>query len=394
MSSSASRRTQIPQEPPLEGPAHPVFLFDSNGMNPYGFAVAKALDDSGVSIRYARRNANVVRLLGVGFGPPQGAASARLTRIARAVRLSGSLMRMCFRIRTAPIAHFLWESPADALLALAARFVLRKRVVVTIHDPTRAGALARSVRWALVRSGDRVVMHSEALASVLLAEDSILRRNKLLVVPLPGFASLVRGRSVAEARRELGFGDRDELILFFGQLRADKGLSTLTTACRSLLYERPELSVVIAGVSTSSDVETDLRVGLGGSDARVRLLVGPTPVEEDTLLSLIEAADLVVLPLDRASQSSSSVLALSHGRALVTTAAGENAALARAGAAAIVPVGDPVALAATCARLLDSPMARSELSERGAVYARDVLDPAIHARALMTMYDGLATEGR
>jgi len=237
-------------------------------------------------------------------------------------------------------------------------------------------------------------MHSEALASVLLAEEPSLRRDRLLVVPLPGFASLARGRSRAEARQKLGFSDEAELILFFGQLRPDKGLSTLTNACTSLLSERPKLHVVVAGVSRSPNVEADLRAGLGGADARVHLLVGSTPVEEDVLLSLIEATDLVVLPLDHSSQSSSSVLALSHSRALVTTAAGENAALARAGAAAIVPPGDPAALAVACARLLDSPAARSELAERGAAYAREALDPAIYARALIHEYLELASHHR
>jgi glycosyltransferase involved in cell wall biosynthesis len=111
------------------------------------------------------------------------------------------------------------------------------------------------------------------------------------------------------------------------------------------------------------------------------------------LLSLIDATDLVVLPLDRASQSSSAVLALSHGRPLVTTAAGENAAFARAGVAVIIPPGDPAALAAACARLLDSPVARSELAERGAAYAREALDPAICAGAIIHEYNDVAQHG-
>lgn len=393
MSTPGTVGSERSPETALKALAQSVFLFDSDGMNPYGFVIAEALGGAGVLLRYLRRNADVARPLGVGFGPPRGGGGGRRTRLARAMWLSGSLTRTGLGIRTASIAHFLWESPADALLALVARHVFRKPVVVTIHDPTRSGLVARSARYLLVRSADRVVMHSEALAPVLLAEEHSLRRDRLLVVPLPGFASLVRGRSAAEARRELGFGDGAELILFFGQLRPDKGLSTLATACMSLLRERPALHVLVAGVSASPGVEADLRAGLGGADARVRLLVGSTPVEEGMLLSLIEAADLVVLPLDRSSQSSSSVLALSHGRALVTTAAGDNAALASAGAAAVVPAGDPTALAAACARLLDSPAARSELAERGAAYAREALDPAIYARALIHEYLELARDG-
>jgi glycosyltransferase involved in cell wall biosynthesis len=300
------------------------------------------------------------------------------------------LIRTGFGIPTASIAHFLWETPEDALLAFFARVVLRKRVVVTIHDPRRSGLMMRAARHLLVRIADRVVMHSEELASVLLAEQRSLRRDELLVVPLPSYAVLVSGRSSAEARRDLGFGEDAELALFFGQLRPDKGLSTLATACALLLRQRPAFHVAVVGMTTSSDVVADFLARLGGPDVRVRLLVGSAPVEEGVFLSLIEAADLVVLPLDRASQSSSSVLALSFGRALVTTAVGENAALARAGVAAIVPAGDAKALASACARLLDSPEELKELAERGAAYAREALDPAIYARALVQRYAELA----
>jgi len=359
-------------------------------MNPYGFVIAEALDAAGVLLRYVRRSSGVSRPLGAEFGPPQGGRGARSMR---AMWLLASLIRASFRMRAARIAHFLWESPADALLAVVARHVFRKRVVVTIHDPTRSGLVMRAARGQLVRCADLVVMHSEVLASALLAEERSLRRERLVVVPLPNFRSLAGRQSQADARRKLGFSDGTELILFFGQLRADKGLSTLTTACRRLLRERPELHVVVAGVSPTPSVEADLRAGFGGRDARVHLLVGSTPVEEGMLLLLIDATDLVVLPLDRASQSSSAVLALSHGRPLVTTAAGENAAFARAGAAVIIPPGDPSALAAACARLLDSPVARSELADRGAAYAREALDPAICAGAIIREYNDVAHHG-
>jgi glycosyltransferase involved in cell wall biosynthesis len=110
------------------------------------------------------------------------------------------------------------------------------------------------------------------------------------------------------------------------------------------------------------------------------------PLDEETLSDLVVAADLVALPFTRASQSSSAIFALSHRRAVVTTAVGAVAELGSAGAVATVGVGDSRELAEVCLRLIAVPRARRDLAERGFRYAARELAPARIARKTSALY--------
>lgn len=370
----------------------PVFLFDSNGLNPYGFVVADALVSGKVPLQFLRRE-GVDRPLGKCFGPKRRTSGA-IPSFARRGRLALSVLPAVTEMRTASVVHFLWEGRLDAVLALVARHVWRKPIVVTVHDPTRAGSLSRVVRSALVRSADRVVMHSEALAAVLLEEQRGLSPDRLIVVPLPNYGVLADGLSSETARRKVGLDASAEVLLFFGRLDADKGIKTFVAASRRLLRERPRLHVIIAGARPPAELDETLRGLARVGGARVHLHMEEAAVEEPQLLALLQAADLVALPLDRASQSSSSVLALSFGRPLVTTTAGENAALETADAAQIVRPSDPEDLAKACAKLLDSPAELRALGKRGKAFADAALSPAILRQAVMDAYSRLTLVNR
>jgi glycosyltransferase involved in cell wall biosynthesis len=385
---AAAQLAQIEGEPQLF--ARPVFLFDSNGLNPYGFVVADALSSGSIPLKFLRRE-GVNRPLGKAFGPKRGASGA-IVRMAHRTRLLVSVLPVVAEMRNASVAHFLWEGRLDAVLAVVARHVLRKPVVVTVHDPTRAGSLARLIRRVLVWTADCVVMHSEPLATVLLKEQRGMSPDQLIVVPLPSYGVLADGLSLETARRQAGLEASAEVLLFFGRLDPDKGINTFVAASKRLLRERPRLNVIVAGIHPPTEVDEALRdlVRLGGE--RVQIHVGAAHMEEPQLLSLVGAADLIALPLDRASQSSSSVLALSLGRPLVTTTVGENAALEAADAARIVLPRDPEGLADACTELLDSPAELLALGRRGKAFADAALSPVIMQHAVVEAYSRL-TDG-
>jgi glycosyltransferase involved in cell wall biosynthesis len=354
--------------------------------------VADALSSANVPLKFLRRE-GVDRSLGRCFGPKRGAYGA-IGRMTRRARVFVSVLPAVAEIRTASIAHFLWEGRPDAVLAVVARHLWRKPVVVTIHDPTRVGPSSRLVRRVLVWTAHRVVMHSEPLAAVLLREHRGLSPDRLIVVPLPNYGVLADGLSPETARRKAGLKASDEVLLFFGRLVPDKGIHTFIAASKRLLRERPRLNVIVAGAHPPAEIDEALRdlARLGG--ARVHLHVGEAYMEERQLLGLIGAADLIALPLDRASQSSSSVLALSLGRPLVTTTAGENAALEAADAARIVLPRDPEGLAVACAELFDSPAELRALGRRGKAFADAALSPVIMQHAVVEAYSRLTGQDR
>jgi glycosyltransferase involved in cell wall biosynthesis len=362
-----------------------ILLVDSDGLNPYGFVIAQALTAERLDVCFARRAAGVDRPLGDAFGPVRADRFGLVRRSGRMCRLALSLARLSLRQRHADVLHLLWESPFDAVLAVVARTVWGIPVVATIHDATRSSRSSRIARAVLVQLAARTVMHSDAQRALLMSLEPRLSAQRIILLPLPNFSAIVRPLDTAEGRRLLGLGPRSEIALFFGQIRPYKGPELLIQVFQQLLAERPDLHVVLAGRSDGHWLDEDLAQLQRRDGARVHLLVGTKPVDEGLLLSLIAAADLVVLPFRRLAQSASAVLALSIGAPLVTTAIGENHALRAADAARVVP-GDAQSLVSACSDLLDDPAERRALARRGRDYARTILSPDVYGRALLAAY--------
>jgi glycosyltransferase involved in cell wall biosynthesis len=135
-------------------------------------------------------------------------------------------------------------------------------------------------------------------------------------------------------------------LLLFGRLTAYKGLDTLLDAMPLVWARAPETRLMIAG-----EGDLDRHPALG--DARV--LVRNEHVPDADVPDLFGAATCVVLPYREASQSGVAAVAKRHGRALVVTDVGALRAVARDGAARIVPAGDPPALARAVLEVVCTP---------------------------------------
>jgi glycosyltransferase involved in cell wall biosynthesis len=360
-----------------------VLLIDTNGLNPYGRNLAFALRDAGVTLDFHRRRAPEISGYGRPFGPKR---NGRGGRWLRALLLGASLARISVCVPRSHLIHVLWETRADVLLASFAKLICRRRVVATIHDAARPGPRAQRTLRLLAALADRIIVHSPRIEHELVARVPSAAR-KIEVVPLLNYSAQVRGRDRADARSRLGLPNESGLILFFGHLRAGKGLETLLQAADEMLPTSPGVRLLIAG----SDPEREWADQLGALEGRypdqVILFVRRNLLSEQTLSDLVFAADVVALPFTRASQSSSAIFALSHRRPVVTTAVGAVEELGLVGAVALVNPGDPRELADACLRLLESPRERERLADQGFAYASTELSPERVARKTVALYD-------
>jgi glycosyltransferase involved in cell wall biosynthesis len=362
-----------------------VLLVDTDGLNPYGRCLALALSDAGERLDFHRRRAPQISGYGRPFGPTR---SGRGSRWLRAVLLGASLVRVSLRVPKSHLVHTLWETRADLLLASFAKLVCRRPLVVTIHDAARPGKRAeRTLMW-LARLADRLIVHSERIKSDLVARVPSAR-EKIEVVPLLNYTSQVCDGDREGARLRLGLSHDAPLVLFFGQLRAGKGLETLFRATDEILTAAQGAHLVIAGSDPASDWADKLAALKARYPEQVVLFVQQRPLPDQTLSDLVLAADVVALPFTRASQSSSAIFALSHRRPVVTTAVGAVEELGLAGAVALVSPGDAKQLADACIRLLAAPQERDDLANNGFVYASTELSPNRIAEKTRTLY-GLA----
>ncbi|HST38550.1 MAG TPA: glycosyltransferase family 4 protein [Conexibacter sp.] len=201
--------------------------------------------------------------------------------------------------------------PLGAAQALAVR-ALRTPLVWTPHNTFERGRHAHARANATIRRcAARIVVHSQYDRGMLPAAD----QAKTAVIAHGEYGGLARrGGPLADgaaARAWLGLPADATVALLFGQLRADKGVRDLLEAA----LELPELRVVLAGkdlgvLAEVADLRADPRL-------RERLLVreGFVPAEEAN--RLFAAADVAVLPYQRASASGVLLLAYGNARPVV-----------------------------------------------------------------------------
>jgi len=116
----------------------------------------------------------------------------------------------------------------------------------------------------------------------------------------------------AEARRRLGLGADEIVLVSFGQLRAYKGIPELLDAFASL--QVPGVRLVVAGRAVEPSLGE--RVARAAA-ADPRIVAHPTHVEDSDVQLYFEAADWIVLPYRDVLTSGSALLALSFGRPVI-----------------------------------------------------------------------------
>jgi glycosyltransferase involved in cell wall biosynthesis len=250
--------------------------------------------------------------------------------------------------RGVDVVHFEWLAVQPLDVALLRAF--RAPLVLTAHDvlPREPRPGQRAAQRRLYEHVDAVVVHSDHGRRRLLGEVGV-PPEKVTVIPhgvlRPG------GDGEGEALPpELG-GIEGPVVLFFGLLRPYKGLDILLDAWRGV--DGAELWVV--GMP-----RMDTRALRAAAPPRVRFVERFVP--DGQVAALFRRADLAVLPYREIDQSGVLFTALGAGTPLVLSAVGGFPEVAAAGAAELVPPGDPAALRATLRRLLADPPARERLA--------------------------------
>jgi glycosyltransferase involved in cell wall biosynthesis len=217
----------------------------------------------------------------------------------------------------------------------------RPPTVAVVHNPVDHDAHL----WQRV-AARRVLGGSQALfthARVLAAE--LERAYPSIPVGyhcLPAVEAPVElGRD--QARDELGLpGDR-RVALFLGLIRPYKGVDLLLEAAAAL-PEDSDWFIVIAG-EPWGDLGNLLETRVRSLDLERRVRLDLQWVPEGRVPTLLAAADLLVLPYLRGSQSAVAPMALARGIPVLSTAVGGVPEIVRDGInGVIIPPGDPGAI--------------------------------------------------
>jgi len=272
-----------------------------------------------------------------------------------------------YAAKTKPqIFHILWNyrlEYLDRTLLMLFYKLLGKRVVLTAHN-INAGKRDSNDSWLnrltlriQYRLTDHLFVHTSKMKAELVA-DFHVPEHKVSLIPFGINNALPdRGLTRAEAKEQLGIGDAENTILFFGNLGPYKGIDLLVTAFQQIAASNRRYRLIIAGKPRGgcekyvAEIEHAIN-GYGIKD-QVQLRVGF--VADDQLEAYFKAADLLVLPYRFISQSAVLLMAYSFGLPVVATDVGcfrEDVIEGRTGF--LCKPDDPVDLAAAIERYFAS----------------------------------------
>jgi glycosyltransferase involved in cell wall biosynthesis len=277
----------------------------------------------------------------------------RARRLVKLAEHVPDMLRYRHLARGADVVHFQWL----AVQHLDGRLLPARRtpggtprpLVLTAHDvlPREPRAGQRGAQRRLYERFDAVVVHTEHGRERLERELGVAP-ERVHVIPHGALTHLAQGPVAPPP-----FQTRRPVALFFGLLRAYKGIDVLLEAWHGI--DGAELWIV--GMP-----RMDIASLRASAPPSVRFL--PRFVSDPELRACFARADLVVLPYREIDQSGVLYTALAFGKPLLLSDAGGFAEVAATGAARTVPAGDVRALHEALAALLADPGARAALADR------------------------------
>jgi glycosyltransferase involved in cell wall biosynthesis len=157
----------------------------------------------------------------------------------------------------------------------------------------------------------------------------------------------------------------EEHVLFFGDLRKNKGLFVLKDAFDLLLERRPDARLTIAGTPAPADLDLGPILSWASNHGgRIEVIDRYVPFEE--VPSVFGRARVVATPYLAGWQSGVIHLAMTMGRPVVTSDVGDlGAAVGDGEAGLVVPAGDASALADALERLVSDRALAERLGAEG-----------------------------
>ena len=195
------------------------------------------------------------------------------------------------------------------LLTLGLQRLGNRRVVYSPHDTfSRRGRLDGALLGLALRVPDAVIVHSDADVARLRARGIAAHHSPLVqIVPQPSEAARTRWR------REWGASADTPVVLFAGCIRPEKRLDLLIESARSW---PPERRLAVVGEDRGAWERCASLAERHGVEMAARVEF----VSLDEFVAAIAAANVLVMPHERASQSG--VLALACHLGTPTVAAG------------------------------------------------------------------------
>lgn len=132
----------------------------------------------------------------------------------------------------------------------------------------------------------------------------------------------IENMSREEARRKIGIGNDEKILLFFGFVREYKGLKYLIRAMQSITKRVTDIKLLIVGDFSSGESKRQYEDLIGQTGAKEHITVYDGYIPDREVEKFFAASDIVVLPYVSATQSGIAQIAYGFEKPVVVTNVG------------------------------------------------------------------------
>lgn len=300
-----------------------VLLTDRQLANGYTLGLASGLRADGIEV-------TIGAPAGTGVGsvtsiyPRSGVPGQRVGKACDGIAGIANFQRLLALTRP-DLLHIQWPRLQDTAYAIEAKRLGRLPLVYTSHNPVkRVNDYGRgtNIQRRLIRLADLVLVHGP-LMHKLLVDAYPWAAPKTHIVEHGNYEHMIHRYSRADARTQLDLAADVPLFVFVGQLRPRKGIDLLLEAFTEYRRQGGTGHLLLAGSAPVPDYEQELREIAHPCESAIHWLVSTGFVSQETIDLALSAATQVNLPFQDASQSGSLILAMTHGRCVVSSDVGE-----------------------------------------------------------------------
>lgn len=258
---------------------------------------------------------------------------------------------------------------------------LRMPIVTTLHtilgDPNQH---QRAVMNELTELSERIVVMS-AYGAKLLSTTHRVDDRKIDLIP----HGILRPPTGGRSKHQLGVEGKS-VILTFGLLGPDKGIEYVIDALPAITRRFPEVVYIVLGATHPTIKEhhgETYRLSLEARAARLgvdsNIIFYDRFVTQTELGEFLAAADIYITPYLKPEQITSGTLAFAvgAGKAVISTPYRYAEELLADGRGILVPWRDPESIAREINGLLEDVPKRLAMSERAAIYGREMIWPKV-----------------
>jgi D-inositol-3-phosphate glycosyltransferase len=311
----------------------------TGGQDPhYAWGLAMALVASGVQLEVVgsdlidstqMRATPHLRFLNLYGSKGQASIAKKAARV-----LHSYLRLMGYAAMAKPtILHILWNNRFelfDRTLLMLLYKALGKKVVMTAHNvnagrrDSKNSLLNRLTLKTQYGLADHIFVHTEKMKNELVDRFHV-RKTAVTIIPY-GINDAVpdTALTISQAKRQLGLGNAEKAILFFGAIKPYKGLEYLVAAFQRLASADSTYRLIIAGERKKGHEQywTEIQQMIAHAPSRAQVIRKIQFIPDCETELYFKAADVAVLPYTEIFQSGILFLAYRFGLPVIATDVG------------------------------------------------------------------------